>query len=140
MIAIVAPGQGSQKPGMLAPWCDPAIPEARDVSALIDELSEAAGLDLRYFGTEAAAEEIVDTAVAQPLIVAFSLIGLASLGGAELPADETVFVGHSVGELTALAGCGWRTTTAAGRLWSEVDGTESLPWPPSRPPTSRLSR
>lgn len=106
MIAIVAPGQGSQKPGMLASWCDPTLSEAREVSALIDELSEAAGLDLRYFGTEAVAEEIVDTAVAQPLIVAFSLIGLASLGEAELPADETVFAGHSVGELTALAGCG----------------------------------
>ncbi|WP_125458711.1 ACP S-malonyltransferase [Rhodococcus sp. 1168] len=122
MFAIVAPGQGSQKPGMLAPWLSPSDPETVDaavsdrIAGLLEELCDAAELDLRYFGTEAGPEEIVDTAVAQPLIVAFSLLGLAALDSAELEPRDTVFVGHSVGELAALAGSGVLTAYDAVAL------------------------
>ena len=81
MIAIVCPGQGSQKPGFLTDWL------ALDgVRAHLGRLSEAAGLDLVHFGTEADEETIKDTAVAQPLIVAAGLVAgrlLADRLGAE---------------------------------------------------------
>lgn len=96
MLAVVSPGQGSQTPGMLIPWlADPALAD------LLEQMSTAAHLDLRTLGSTADAETIRDTAVAQPLIVAASLLSWAALG---LPAD--VAAGHSVGELAALAVAG----------------------------------
>ena len=69
MLAIIAPGQGSQTPGMFNSWIqDPVL------KALIISWSEAIGLDLLHLGTTADAEEIKDTANAQPLIVAASRI------------------------------------------------------------------
>ncbi|MFI5085724.1 MAG: ACP S-malonyltransferase [Actinomycetales bacterium] len=96
MLAIVCPGQGSQSPGFLAPWL-----ELPFVAARLDQLSEAAGLDLAAHGTTSDAATIKDTAVAQPLIVAAGLItGEALL--ADRAADlDVVFAGHSVGEITA---------------------------------------
>ena len=69
MLAIVAPGQGAQTPGYLVPWLEDAV--LRDQLAV---LSEAAGLDLAHYGTAADADEIRDTAVAQPLLVASALL------------------------------------------------------------------
>jgi [acyl-carrier-protein] S-malonyltransferase len=79
---------------MLAGWLD--LPGA---SARVRWLSEVCGLDLVRLGTTADADEIRDTAIAQPLIVALSLIAAAEL---EL-ADVTVTAGHSIGEITAAA-------------------------------------
>ena len=96
MIAIFAPGQGSQQPGMLAPWLE--LPGVADELA---GFSEVAGLDLVRLGTTAGAEEIKDTAVTQPLIVALGAVVATRLG---LGGDtERVVAGHSVGELTAAA-------------------------------------
>ena len=97
VLAVLAPGQGAQTPGMLAPWLDLA-----GVDTAIEQFSEVAGLDLRRLGTTADADEIKDTAVTQPLIVALGLIVASQL---ELGAD-TVVAGHSVGELTAAAVAG----------------------------------
>jgi [acyl-carrier-protein] S-malonyltransferase len=86
---------------MLAPWLDE--PEA---VATVERWSEAIGLDLRRLGVDAGADEIVDTAVTQPLVVATSLLAAARLSAkAELPVD-TVVAGHSVGELVAAAVAG----------------------------------
>ena len=75
MIAVFAPGQGSQAPGMLAPWLElPGVPDT------VAALSEAAGLDLRHLGTEADAEQIKDTAITQPLIVALGVVVAEQLG------------------------------------------------------------
>ena len=106
MIAVFAPGQGAQSPGMLAPWLDlPGVPEQ------IAELSEAAGLDLLRLGTTADAEEIKDTAVTQPLIVALGVIVARRIG---LESEtERVVAGHSVGELTAAAVSGALTPAEA---------------------------
>jgi len=94
VIALLAPGQGSQTPGMLAPWLDdPAAEES------LAAWAEATGLDLCRLGTTAGAEEIKDTAVTQPLVVATALLAAARL---DLPATAPV-AGHSVGELTAAA-------------------------------------
>ncbi|GAB2511022.1 ACP S-malonyltransferase [Nocardia heshunensis] len=100
MIALLAPGQGSQTPGMLTPWLE--LPGAADRIAL---WSKASGLDLLRLGTTATAEEIVDTAVTQPLVVAAALLAFAEIPQDSLPAD-TVVAGHSVGEFAAAAVAG----------------------------------
>ncbi len=97
MLAVLSPGQGSQKPGFLLPWLDLPGAEAR-----LRHWSTPAGVDLIHLGTEAGPEEIKDTARTQPLLVAAAL-----LAGEHLPLDGVDLVaGHSVGELgaTALAG------------------------------------
>lgn len=96
MIAVLAPGQGAQTPGMVAPWLE--LPGVADQVAA---LSAAAGLDLARLGTTAGADEIKDTAVTQPLIVALGVIVAGQLG-LDGP-GERVVAGHSVGELTAAA-------------------------------------
>ena len=103
MLAIVAPGQGAQTPGFLGPWLE--LPSFAD---RLNWLSAVSSLDLRHYGTEADAETIRDTAIAQPLLVAAGL--LAALELFPHPADAYplvgVVAGHSVGELTAAAGVG----------------------------------
>ncbi|MEV1046852.1 ACP S-malonyltransferase [Streptomyces sp. NPDC049916] len=91
MLVLVAPGQGAQTPGFLTPWLD--LPGAAD---RIAAWSEAIGLDLAHYGTNADADEIRDTAVAQPLLVAAGLLSASALG-----ASPSVVAGHSVGEITA---------------------------------------
>jgi [acyl-carrier-protein] S-malonyltransferase len=97
VLAILAPGQGSQSPGMLAPWLD--LPGAK---AMVDEFSEIAQLDLLRLGTTAAAAEIKDTAITQPLIVALGLLAAADLDLDGSP-GSVIIAGHSVGEITAAA-------------------------------------
>jgi [acyl-carrier-protein] S-malonyltransferase len=69
------------------------------LKVLLVSWSEAIGVDLLRLGTTAAAEEIKDTANAQPLIVASSLLGAHALG----LKNFAVTSGHSVGELAAAA-------------------------------------
>ncbi len=97
MLAVLAPGQGAQTPGMLTPWL-----ELDGVHEQLAELSEVAGLDLLHLGTVADAEQIKDTAVTQPLIVALGIIVASQLTFS----PSTVVAGHSVGELTAAAVAG----------------------------------
>ncbi len=103
MLAIVAPGQGAQTPGFLSPWL--AEPSFAD---RLEWLSAVSGMDLRHYGTEAVAETIRDTAVAQPLLVAAGL--LAAIELFPHPDDALALIGvvagHSVGEITAAAGVG----------------------------------
>ncbi|MFN2518398.1 MAG: ACP S-malonyltransferase, partial [Jatrophihabitantaceae bacterium] len=106
VIAVFAPGQGAQSPGMLAPWLE--LPGVADQLA---GFSEAAELDLARLGTTADADEIKDTAVTQPLIVALGVIVADQLGLART--GERVVAGHSVGELTAAAVSGALTPTLA---------------------------
>jgi [acyl-carrier-protein] S-malonyltransferase len=101
VLAIVAPGQGAQTPGFLAPWLEDATFADR-----VDWLSAVSGLDLAYYGTQADAETIRDTEIAQPLLVAAGL--LSALALFPHPADAFgrvgVAAGHSVGEITAATG------------------------------------
>jgi [acyl-carrier-protein] S-malonyltransferase len=101
VIALLAPGQGSQTPGILSPWLE--LPGAADQIA---SWSTASGLDLVRLGTTAPAEEITDTAVTQPLVVAATLLAHQELSrrGGFADADQELFVaGHSVGEIAAYA-------------------------------------
>jgi [acyl-carrier-protein] S-malonyltransferase len=95
MFALIAPGQGAQTPGMLAPWI-----EEPSAKALLTKWSEEIDLDLVRLGTTADADEIKDTANAQPLIVAAGLLGARSLSVAN---KFSYVAGHSVGEITAAA-------------------------------------
>lgn len=96
---MLAPGQGSQTPGMLAPWLE--------LSGAADRLaawSAISGLDLATLGTTATAEEITDTAVTQPLVVAATLLAHEELTRrGVLDGKQTVVAGHSVGEIAAYA-------------------------------------
>lgn len=108
MLALIAPGQGSQTPGILLPWiADPFNAE------LLGQWSQAIDLDLWHLGTTADADEIRDTANAQPLIVA---AGLLSAGTLELEGKFSYVAGHSVGEITAAALAGVVTPVDALRL------------------------
>lgn len=118
VIALLAPGQGAQVPGMLAPWLELAGARER-----VSVWSEATGLDLRRLGTTADAEEIKDTAVTQPLTVALSLLAAEELARrVDLP-TEAPLAGHSVGELTATALAGVLTPEEAVAL-AAVRGQE----------------
>ncbi|GAA3948294.1 ACP S-malonyltransferase [Microbacterium soli] len=100
MIVVACPGQGSQTPGFLAPWL-----ELDGVAEQLAAYSEAAEVDLVLHGTRSDADTIRDTRIAQPLIVAASMIagGQLVLRAGRHPDG---LAGHSVGELAALAAAG----------------------------------
>ncbi|AOS65224.1 (acyl-carrier-protein) S-malonyltransferase [Actinoalloteichus hymeniacidonis] len=103
---------------MLAPWL-----ETEGAGERLAEWSEATGLDLVRLGTEADADEIKDTSVTQPLVVALTLLAAEELRRqVDLPADTPV-AGHSVGELAAAALAGVFSPLDAVRL-AAVRGRE----------------
>src|SRR3984893_16528049 len=79
MLIITAPGQGAQTPGFLAPWL-----ELPGVAERLGTASELVGCDLIRCGTTASADEIMDTAVAQPLLVAAAIAAASALAGSAL--------------------------------------------------------
>ncbi len=108
VIIAVFPGQGSQTPGFLTPWL-----QLSGAAEQLAEYSEWAGVDLMAAGTAWDADRIRDTQVAQPLIVAASLLSWGALE------DRSAFAGvagHSVGEFAAAAAAGVLTEEDALRL------------------------
>jgi [acyl-carrier-protein] S-malonyltransferase len=111
VLVLVAPGQGAQTPGFLAPWLeDPTF------AARMEWLSAVAGLDLAHYGTDADADAIRDTRIAQPLLVGTGLVAALELFPHPSDAFDQIgaVAGHSVGELTAAAGA--RAITAEQAL------------------------
>ncbi|WP_091036784.1 ACP S-malonyltransferase [Microbacterium oxydans] len=125
MIVVVCPGQGSQTPGFLTPWL-----ELDGVAERLAAYSDAAQVDLREHGTTSDADTIRDTRIAQPLIVAASLIaGDALVQKAGRRADG--IAGHSVGEIAALVGSdvidaetGMRLVGIRGRAMADAAAQE----------------
>ena len=108
MLAIIAPGQGSQTPGMLTSWL-----EDKDAKELLQQWSDAIDLDLIHLGTTADAEEIKETENAQPLIVAAGLLAARAL---RADGKFACVAGHSVGEITAAVVAGVITPLDAMKL------------------------
>lgn len=96
---------------MLTPWLD-----ADGAEQQVRRWSEATGLDLVRLGTTAEAEEIKDTSVTQPLIVALSLLAFQRLERHVTLPEGTPVAGHSVGELAAAAIAGVLSTDDAVAL------------------------
>ena len=109
MIALTCPGQGAQTPGFLKPWL-----ELESFKSEIEKYSAILDMDLVHFGTEADADQIKDTKIAQPLIVAASMASHAALIDA---LKDSSFIqgvaGHSVGEIAAANIAGVFDTEAA---------------------------
>jgi [acyl-carrier-protein] S-malonyltransferase len=109
LIALTCPGQGAQTPGFLTPWL-----ELQSFKTEIEKYSAILEMDLVHFGTEADADQIKDTRIAQPLIVAASMASHAALISALQ--DDSMFegvAGHSVGEIAAAKIAGVLDTEAA---------------------------
>jgi len=96
-VAFCFPGQGSLEVGMGREIAE-AVPEAMEVYRVG---SEVTGMDLAHLCFESPLEELVETEVQQPTLVATSLAILAAVRKEGLQPD--VVVGHSVGEFAALA-------------------------------------
>jgi [acyl-carrier-protein] S-malonyltransferase len=93
----------------LAPWL-----ELESFKQEFEKYSAILEMDLIHFGTEADAETIKDTKIAQPLIVAASMASHAEL--VQALKDESLFAGvagHSVGEIAAANIAGVLDTEAA---------------------------
>ncbi len=96
MIVIVCPGQGSQTEGFLRPW----VAESR-FRERFEALSDEIQLDLVTHGTKSNSETLRDTAIAQPLITAASIVAGEAL--LDEGRDKLIggIAGHSVGEIAA---------------------------------------
>jgi len=110
VLVVVAPGQGSQTPGFMTPWLE--LPHFED---RLRWLSAVCGLDLVDLGTNADADTIRDTAIAQPLIVSSGLLSLLALfpHPGEAYGKVAAGAGHSVGEFTAATATGVITAEQA---------------------------
>jgi [acyl-carrier-protein] S-malonyltransferase len=97
VLALLFPGQGSQRPQMGTPWT------GHPAWAVVERISDATGRDVAALLTEADAETLKATRNSQLAAFALSLVTFyaARSGGLEyLPI--TAVAGHSLGEYTAL--------------------------------------
>jgi [acyl-carrier-protein] S-malonyltransferase len=112
-IAFCFPGQGSIEAGMGRDIAE-AVPEAMDV---YHRGSAASGLDLEQLCFHGSADDLVDTRMQQPALVATSLAMLAAVRARGIQPDFVV--GHSVGEFAAIAAAGSMTVEEALELVRE---------------------
>ena len=105
-VALVFPGQGSQRPAMGVPWI------GTPSWSLVDEASEVLGRDVGALLVEADAEQLRATREAQLTTYVLSMVAFAALPS--LPV--AVVAGHSLGDFTALAAAGVLTFAEGLRL------------------------
>jgi [acyl-carrier-protein] S-malonyltransferase len=97
-IAVVFPGQGTQQPGMAAPWRD------HPSWAVVEHAEAALGEPLGHLITDAPAEALTRTREAQLAVLLTSLVVWGALD--PLPETPVAFAGHSLGQVTALIAAG----------------------------------
>ncbi len=110
--ALVFPGQGSQRIGMLD-----ALPENEDLGRLLDAAEALSGLALRAIATNGPAETLSDTRAAQPLLYLAGWVWGTSLLDCGL--RPSFVAGHSLGEYAALAIAGAFSAEAGLELVTE---------------------
>jgi [acyl-carrier-protein] S-malonyltransferase len=98
MIAFLFPGQGSQKPGMGAPWTD------HPSWGLVAEASQAAERDVARLLLEADEDELRDTRNAQLATYVLSMVVLDAVE--RLGVEPGLLAGHSLGEYSAITASG----------------------------------
>jgi [acyl-carrier-protein] S-malonyltransferase len=96
LLAVVAPGQGSQSVGMLSPWVTDS--KAKE---LVESWSSLISVDLLKLGQSGNAEEIKSTDNAQLLIFITSILSSLHLDFQNAKDGSIIFAGHSVGEFAA---------------------------------------
>ena len=98
MLIFTFPGQGSQRPGMGAPWVDHPSWE------LVADASEAAGRDVARLLLEADKDELTQTRNSQLATFTLSLVVLDAVE--RLGLEPAACAGHSLGEYSALVASG----------------------------------
>ena len=98
MIAFTYSGQGSQQPGMGAPWADHPSWE------LVEEASAASGQDVAHLLLAADADQLRETHNAQLATFVTSMVVLDAVE--RLGIDAAGHAGHSLGEYSALTASG----------------------------------
>ena len=93
-VAVVFPGQGTQAPGMGAPWRD------EPAWSVVERASDALGADLGRLLVDAPAETLARTREAQLAVLLTSLV-VWEAARAQLGAP-LAYAGHSLGQVTAL--------------------------------------
>ncbi len=99
-IAMIFPGQGSQSIGMGKSFYE----QSDSAKAMFDAASERIGVDFKALLFEEN-EQINETAYTQPAILLVSLVAYR-LFQEKMPTDATLFLGHSLGEFSALSASG----------------------------------
>lgn len=111
MLAFIFPGQGSQRPGMGAPWAEHPSWE------VVAEAADIAGRDIEHLLLHADQEELTPTANAQLATFVLSSVVLDAIERVGLV--PTLCAGHSLGEYTALAAAGALSFEDGVRLVAE---------------------
>ena len=114
MLALVAPGQGSQSVGMLAPWVVDS--KTKD---LVQSWSKLVSVDLLKLGQFGTTDEIKSTDIAQLLIFVTSILSSLDLDLRNEKDSSIVYAGHSVGEFAAYSLAGAFEVDHALRLVAE---------------------
>ncbi|MGH2933588.1 MAG: ACP S-malonyltransferase [Gaiellaceae bacterium] len=113
-LAVLFPGQGSQKVGMGADLRE-SNPELYD--RYLSQADEVSGLPIRQYSLEGPIESLTETNVAQPALFTLSLALLEVARGSGVHADFVA--GHSLGEYTAAVAAGAVSFEDGLRLVSE---------------------
>ena len=97
-VAVVFPGQGTQSPGMGAPWQD------HPAWKIVEQVEAALGEPLAPLLLDAPAEQLARTREAQLAVLCTSLVAWEC--ARPLLDNVVAFAGHSLGQVTALIASG----------------------------------